>query len=383
MSSAEHLVIVGASARAAAFSALRAGLRPWCADLFADLDLQARCPVRAVPASAYPEGILDALADAPPGPVLYTGALENRPSLVRRLTEHRPLWGNDSTILQQVRSPLRVQAALKQHGFPCLNVLAKPQPEIQEGRWLLKPLKSAGGSGIRFWDGRTSLPKGTYLQQYLEGESRAALFVGDGCRADFLGCTWQLVGEPWLHAAPFHYCGSVGPLALPPEAGEQLRRLGDALAGAFRLRGLFGVDCVLWRGDYYPVEINPRYTASVEVLEYAGELVALDCHRRTFERASMVPPVPVSERDAKLVGKAVLYAARDLTFPADGPWLSVLRRPQPVEALPAFADIPAAGQRIPAGRPILTFFAQGRDEFACRAELRTIAADLDHWLKNN
>jgi len=33
-----QVLIVGASARAAAFSALRAGLRPWCADLFADLD---------------------------------------------------------------------------------------------------------------------------------------------------------------------------------------------------------------------------------------------------------------------------------------------------------------------------------------------------------
>ena len=40
----ESLLIVGGSTRAAAFSALRAGLRPWCADLFADLDLQQRLP---------------------------------------------------------------------------------------------------------------------------------------------------------------------------------------------------------------------------------------------------------------------------------------------------------------------------------------------------
>src|SRR5437763_9510980 len=32
----EHLLILGASTRAAAFSALRAGLRPSCADLFSD-----------------------------------------------------------------------------------------------------------------------------------------------------------------------------------------------------------------------------------------------------------------------------------------------------------------------------------------------------------
>ncbi len=38
MASPQHLLIFGASARAAAFSALRAGLQPWCADLFADAD---------------------------------------------------------------------------------------------------------------------------------------------------------------------------------------------------------------------------------------------------------------------------------------------------------------------------------------------------------
>ena len=44
----EHLLLFGASVRAAAFSALRAGLRPWCADLFGDADLQARCPALAL-----------------------------------------------------------------------------------------------------------------------------------------------------------------------------------------------------------------------------------------------------------------------------------------------------------------------------------------------
>ncbi len=37
--SAERLLIVGASARAAAFSAMRAGFQPLCADRFADVDL--------------------------------------------------------------------------------------------------------------------------------------------------------------------------------------------------------------------------------------------------------------------------------------------------------------------------------------------------------
>ena len=53
----EHLLILGASVRAAAFSALRAGLRPWCVDLFADLDLRANCPALVIDASRYPNGL--------------------------------------------------------------------------------------------------------------------------------------------------------------------------------------------------------------------------------------------------------------------------------------------------------------------------------------
>src|SRR5436305_1386644 len=88
------VLIVGASARAAAASAVRAGLRPWCLDLFADLDLQQLAPVRPIPPGGYPHALADLLPQGPPGPWMYTGALENHPRLIERLARDRPLWGN-------------------------------------------------------------------------------------------------------------------------------------------------------------------------------------------------------------------------------------------------------------------------------------------------
>ena len=99
-----HLLIFGASVRAAAFSALRAGLRPWCIDLFADRDLKAHCPARRL-RGAFPNGFLDELRDAPPGPWLYTGGLENHPFVVSQLADRRTLWGNDAGALMKVRNP--------------------------------------------------------------------------------------------------------------------------------------------------------------------------------------------------------------------------------------------------------------------------------------
>ena len=378
MSAPADLVIVGASTRAAAFSALRAGLRPWCADLFADLDLQVRCRVRCV--TDYPAGLVDAVRDAPQAPLLYTGGLENRPELVQRLGRLRPLWGNGPAVLRQVRSPTRLRTVLLQHGIACPAIIVAPDPEPCAGRWLLKPIRGAGGTGIRFWTGRPlSGRRAVYLQEYIDGESCAALYVGDGRRSRLLGVTRQLVGADWLHAAPFHYCGSVGPLALTPGEYPPFVRLGEVLTEAFGLSGLFGVDGVLRDGVPYPVEVNPRYTASVEVLEYATGLVTLLRHRTAFAPMDVRIATSAGETGG-LVGKAVYFAPRDLVFPAHGPWLTALRPDASVAELPAFADIPAAGQPVPAGRPVLSCFVRGDDPAACLAALRRVAAELDRLL---
>src|SRR5439155_16334268 len=118
----DHLLILGASARAAAFSALRAGLKPWCIDLFADLDLQAKCPVVAVAVSRYPSGLAALAREAPPGPWMYTGGLENRPRLIRQIMRERPLWGNEDTALAKARDPFALQRALADAGVPSLEV---------------------------------------------------------------------------------------------------------------------------------------------------------------------------------------------------------------------------------------------------------------------
>ena len=97
------VILIGASVRAMAGSALRAGWTPWCADLFGDADLIRLAPVRRVAIAKYPRGLIDALAGAPPGPLIYCGGLENRPDLIERID--RPLWGNPPDVLKAIRTP--------------------------------------------------------------------------------------------------------------------------------------------------------------------------------------------------------------------------------------------------------------------------------------
>jgi predicted ATP-grasp superfamily ATP-dependent carboligase len=371
----EHLLLAGASVRAAAWSALRAGLRPWCTDLFADADLRVRCPVTRLSAGRYPDGLVKLFAQAPPGPWLYTGALENRPRLVDRLSRGRPLWGNPGVVLRRVRSPFLLAACLDAAGLPHPVVCQSSQPPRQ-GRWLLKPCEGAGGRGITFFSERPVRRGGRwYFQELIEGESQSAIYLGDGQRARLLGVTRQLVGEPWLHAGRFHYCGSIGPLSLTAPLRRAYRLLGQTLVVGFGLRGLFGVDCVVRDSVPYPVEVNPRYTASLEVLELALGLPLLACHRSIFDHGA--PPPQGGPAGPDFLGKAILFAPRALTFPAEGPWLASLHRPADLWESPAFADIPDPGTPISARRPVLTIFARASSLSACLQALRRKAGELD------
>jgi predicted ATP-grasp superfamily ATP-dependent carboligase len=127
-----------------------------------------------------------------------------------------------------------------------------------------------------------------------------------------------------------------------------------------------------------PVEVNPRYTASVEVLEYATGLAALALHRRVFDPAG--PQPGLREPLGKVVGKAILFARAPGHVPDSGPWQSALHLPGPVDEMPEFADIPASGERLEPGRPVLTFFTRANSAADCLRQLRRKAEELDHFL---
>jgi uncharacterized protein len=308
---------------------------------------------------------------------MYTGALENRPRLLRRIAGTRRLWGNDAEVLRRARSPQHWHRLLRTAGLPAPAIRKAAAESPTSGKWLIKPHAGGSGSGIRFLDADVA-SKREYLQEYIEGVPCSASYVADGDRSRLLGVTRQLVGEDWLHAAPFRYCGSIGPLPMSAPLQRACEQIGAVLTTGCGLHGLFGVDCVLRDDVPWPVEVNPRYCASMEVLEYASGMKVLDLHRRVFEDGALGRGSnPQAEG---CVGKAILFARRSLTFPADGPWVASLRSPRLAHDLAGFADIPQAGEPIKKGCPILTFFSRASSLTACQDSLRETAAALDRRL---
>jgi len=132
----QDLLIFGASCRAAAFSALRCGLSPRCADYYADRDLAAVCIAQRIdPRHAGPQFI--ALANSlPPSPWFYTGGFENHPGWVDQIARRHRLWGVDAETLRAVRDPVRVANILRAVGIPCPAVRRDRHGLPRDGSWL-------------------------------------------------------------------------------------------------------------------------------------------------------------------------------------------------------------------------------------------------------
>jgi predicted ATP-grasp superfamily ATP-dependent carboligase len=368
------VLIFGASCRAAAFSALRCGLTPRCADYFADCDLARVCDIdRIDPAHAGRE--FTALAGAlPPSPWIYTGGFENHPDWVEAIARRHRLWGINADTLRAVRDPVRVAKALRALDIRCPAVSRDLAGLPRDGSWLVKPLRSAGGHGIEpLTAGCVRLPRPPYFQERIAGPSFSALFIGDSTGARLIGVTMQLIGAP---GSPFSYRGNIGPLPVAAPLASKLRILGRALASTFGLAGWFGVDYVLRDDDPWPVEINPRYTASVEIHELALRRALLADHRRACEGAddSGANAGPFDAAPRRVVGKLILYAPRRLIAPKISPGEYQL---DDAFAIASIADIPSPGTCIEPGHPVMTVMAGGESADECWQRLIQLE---DDWM---
>ncbi len=375
-----RVLIAGVSTRGLAASAARAGYDVVAVDGFGDLDLRA-C-ARAVAVARLGGGgggggggrfNVGAAVRATRGfdydAVCYVASLENHPRAVAALAERGALWGNPSAVLRRVRDPLRLARALAARGFatPAVRLAPPPPPPASarsRTRWLVKPRASGGGSRIGEWR-RRPVPPGSYLQQRIAGAPGSIVFAADGRRAVPLGLSLLLTGERAFGAEGFRYCGNVLAPA-EPRVFATACRLAAAVTEEFGLVGVNGIDFVAARSIPYPIEVNPRYTASMELVERAHGLSIFETHARACAGTLPAFDVAAASRPAGALGKAILYARRDCIVPDTHTWL----------ADESVSDIPAPGEPIARGQPICTIFARGEDAARCRAALAARARAL-------
>lgn len=364
----QRVLVVGVATRGLAESAARAGYDVVAVDGFGDLDLRARA-ARVVVARAGDgfsvTAALDAARGLPHDAVCYVASLENHPRAVRTLAQRGTLWGNPPAVLARARDPVGLARALRARGFVTPAVRLSAPGASERGPWLLKPRASGGGTGIVVWRRGRRVPAGCYVQQRIAGVPGSIVFAADGRRAMPLGLSRALTGDRTFGADGFRYCGSILVPPAEPLLGAACR-LAAAVTEACGLVGVNGLDFVARGGVPYPIEVNPRYTASMELVERAYGVSIFELHARASQ-GELAPFELAAARGAPAtIGKAILYARRAVTPRHTRAWLE----------RDDIRDVPRPGEPIAPGHPICTIFARGRDAAACYAALAARARGL-------
>jgi predicted ATP-grasp superfamily ATP-dependent carboligase len=364
-----HVLIAGVSCRAAADSAARAGFRVTAIDAFGDLDQHPSVRALSVPrdfgtrftAAAVARAARSIESDA----VMFLSSFENHPKAVGSLGSGRELWGNPPSVLRRVRDPFEVARALRKRGHAVLSIRRAP---ARTGRWVLKPVLSGGGRRVRMWQPGRRVPRGCYLQEFVDGLPGSIVFVAARGRAVPIGVSRQLVGEEPFGAAGFQYCGNILAGAGDPQFARDraLVRRASELAGAiaeeFGLVGVNGIDFVARDGVPYAIEVNPRWTASMELVERAYGLSVFAAHAEACVDGVLPESgdfdLGKTRRGAQAFGKAIVFARHDVTAGNTREWIASGVR-----------DVPHRREKIAAGRPVCTVLATGRDAIDCHAAL--------------
>lgn len=376
-----NLIILGASARAAAQSAVASGYQPSSLDLFGDADLRQLGPVTQI--VRYPAEFLPALARAPQAPWIYTGGLENYPRLVARLARLRPLLGNGPETLRKVRDPEWLARKLVNEviRYPTTNSIADGQTIRDLANdaptdWILKPRRSGGGLGIKR---SSSVPAscpptpGSWLQQrFVPGQSLSASFLAAQGEAQWIGAAEQWIGPEWGAPGEFQYCGSLAPALITPLEKTDLLKLAQRLTESAGLHGLFGLDLVRNEQGLWLIEVNPRYTASMELHERLTGRALIAEHCAAFNPTAPASNCPSSRGEGTWHAKLIVYATHSGIAGERFQHALANLGQQAVTA----ADIPIPNSTLHATSPICTLLTTGFERDTIPRKLLTAAAHV-------
>jgi predicted ATP-grasp superfamily ATP-dependent carboligase len=147
---------------------------------------------------------------------------------------------------------------------------------------------------------------------------------------------------------------------------EQVNAIAALLVREFSLKGLNGMDFIVDReNEVHLLEVNPRYSASMELIEQSlgANLFLLHLAAVGGQLPASVPAL--QEGETLFYGKAIIYAEADIVMPDTRNWPGKGVR-----------DIPFPGEAISGGQPVCTVFAVGNSREECFRKLRQQARSL-------
>lgn len=341
------VLLVGVSTRAMCQSAVNAGYGVISLDYFADSDQPASVEKYSLARDFHLplsiSNLITAARELLPKVqvVIPCVGLESFQGLVTdpKIT----VWGNDPHAAALVRDFSILKKILPGTGVQIPLTLTSENDLPKNGRWLVKDLTHNGGTGVSRWRPGGQCRSTEIIQEYFDGDLCSAAFLADGRQARLMGLTRQYSGRKEVGAKGFLWCGNAAPL-IDKGLFTNIENAANELTSFCGLRGWNGIDFIVRQGIPYLIEVNPRWSGSIELFERVYGFNAFDMHRQSCEGSLPMYSMDVLDR---FWAKGIVYSRKKLMIKDPAQWPKAL-----------YADIPHPGEVILHGYPVCTILAE-------------------------
>lgn len=342
------LLIIAQSGRMLAQSAAREGYSVRVADCFGDvdtLDVADRFiklpPMDKTSHSEWLNVIISLSQDQPCSLICGTGIEQFYPALMS-LPSHIHFAGSSLTSIQQVCEPINWIALLERLSLPFPPTRLHLPSSFKE-KWLAKKRASWGGHHIvnaRAVTETTDL----YYQQYIAGRCASVLFLAHNRNAHVLLINQQFNVDAELDK--FGLQAIASGMVLSDEQQNNIYLALQKLTQHLDLAGLMSLDFLITpSGDIFLLELNPRPTASCQLLPSSFPIIGWQLMCSTGGMPQLNTELPFEKQLLWFC-----FAPKKITIPANFDW-------------PEYCyDIPATGSIINRGEIICSLLLEQKND---------------------
>jgi len=227
---------------------------------------------------------------------VYASDWDNHPELLYKLEKIKNLKirGNSAAIISKLNKKKNFKNVFKlaeEAGFNTPELFLNKKDfkcsltEINKDL-IIKPYQSGGGTGLRLIRAETvdkkivdnifRPDKDFFAEEFINGENRSCQFATDGKEAKILSFTRELKAasvNPELKNS-FKYAGNIL-IREDAESRDIISIFINELVKKYSLKGINGIDYIKNEQGIFFIELNPRFTAAVELIKdiYREELL--------------------------------------------------------------------------------------------------------------
>jgi len=291
--------------------------------------------------------------------------LEGNASLLFEAEKILPRYGMSIKTLESIYNPKFFFNVLRKFEIPFPEVVYAKKDILQNDDWLCKDLSSCGGMGIKK---NNLIKKNTsgFFQKKISGIPMSVSIISNGESSKLIGFC-KLINFSFKDY-PYLYSGIIGPIRVSSLITETIMKYVSILIREFKLVGFFGLDFIIKKNEIFVLEINPRPTVSLEILEkyHKNSLFELHCQstiirNQPSEKDKFSNLKLIKNKYKKLSGLKTVYALKNIMLNK--------KKITEIKKLSFTIDCPSISSNFSEGQPICTVAANGIDENTLKFEL--------------